>query len=28
VPAGGAPAESVLDLPTTNRRGGSGDLIN
>ena len=28
VPAGGTPAESVLDLPQTGRRGGSGDLIN
>jgi hypothetical protein len=27
VPAG-SPAESVLDLPETKRRGGSGDLIN
>ncbi|HEU5203453.1 MAG TPA: hypothetical protein VFU17_04095, partial [Candidatus Limnocylindrales bacterium] len=28
VPAGGPPAESVLDLPQTRRRGGSGDLVN
>jgi ATP-dependent Clp protease ATP-binding subunit ClpB len=28
VPAGGSPTESVLDLPDTKRRGGSGDLIN
>jgi hypothetical protein len=28
VAAGGTPAESVLDLPETKRRGGGGDLIN
>jgi ATP-dependent Clp protease ATP-binding subunit ClpB len=28
VPAGGTAPESILDLPATKRRGGSGDLIN